>query len=266
MAKELLAAHPDYPMRFVCGSCSSEKVFDFIPTGRLWKTEHRVLSGGGASCRILDIAVLEPSGQYCGAVEICDTHPCEDEKLLELTDLVGNRWCELDAQTVVDCIADGLPIPIRTAPSIACDVCSRVEQRVRHRLRSRGLACVRLQQLLASNARAIQEVRTLKAELRQQQSERVRAERERCAARALQQMLQRSGEGDHILTFGKYAGVSLDVLVTEDRAYVEWLAGCDQRQRGGSKTGVMMVDLIHHARVLIGDVRDERDSSQDCVY
>jgi hypothetical protein len=57
--------------------------------------------------------------------------------------------------------------------------------------------------------------------------------------------------GDHVLTFGKYAGVSLDVLwkEEEDPAYVRCLAG--RATAANHCRPVFGADLIAHAQALV---------------
>ena len=72
----------------------------------------------------------------------------------------------------------------------------------------------------------------------------IEAERARRLAVRRQQLVDRSAEGGHVLPFGKYRGVSLEVLSDEDPGYLLWMA------RAGSDV-VMSAELVRVAQTLM---------------
>ena len=164
-----------------------------------------------------------------GAIEVRHTHGCDDDKLMDLWETVNDRWCEVLAVDVVECMQRNLPIPIATHMQNLCPVCEE---------RSRERATSTKARLLETRDRA-EAVKRMTAELNSalevESMERQHAERQR--------LIQLGGQ--HILDFGKYRGVSLEALLTEDPAYVAWVA------KGGGELYTVPSPLVLAARRII---------------
>ena len=80
--------------------------------------------------RRVDVALLSDDA-LVGVIEIRNTHACDDDKLQDLHDLVGDKWCEVYAQDVVDCMAADRPIPVATCSARVCDTCMSLRPHTR---------------------------------------------------------------------------------------------------------------------------------------
>ena len=125
-AKALLLQRPSHPLWFHCSRCDTQKPFHLLVephTNTRCVLEYLTPLNG----RRVDVAFLadtqgeEPT--LAGIIEICKTHACDDEKLHDLHDLVGDRWCELYAQDVLECMTIDVPIPVATCSATVCDTC-----------------------------------------------------------------------------------------------------------------------------------------------
>ena len=123
-AKALLLDHPFHPLLFHCAQCDTRKPFDILTPSEdgdastRYVAEYTITEIG----RRVDVAIIRDSN-LVGVIEVCHTHACDDHKLHDLTNLVGDRWCEVLANDVVDCIAVGAPIPVATCSGRVCTVC-----------------------------------------------------------------------------------------------------------------------------------------------
>lgn len=223
-AKALLIERPDHPMRFHCAECGGGPApFAALPAGRR-VAEHAIATGGR---RVLDVAVLAPDGGVIGAIEVRHTHACDDAKLLELCDILGDRWCEVDAADVLEAVALAAPIPVATCASSVCGVCE-------------GRRLERLAGLRTRLVRCADELAALEAQCERAEEQR-RASSESLAAarrqaiddRRLTDLVTSSSGGKTILDSGKYCGVTLEALLAHDAGYVDRIArGTEEHPSG----------------------------------
>ena len=228
-AKRLLMERPGHPLLSRCGGCKRQQAFDALPHG------HRVLEYR-AGDRVIDIAILSvEDGAPIGALEVRHTHACDDAKLLDLYELLGNRWCEVLAVDVVQCILHGVPIPVATHMHELCNAC--------HQLFLNGVSST--QTVLLQTREMVDKLRKQTDALEAAAKERLAVERQHRAQKKLTHLL--SLGGIHVLDFGKYRGVSLEAVMTEDPAYVAWVA-----KGGGGDINVLIPSrLVLAARTIL---------------
>ena len=213
-AKVLLVQHPDHPFQSRCGTCGHVQPFAALPSGR--RVAERPLGS-----RTVDVAVLsEDDDTVVGAIEVHHTHACDDDRLMDLWNALGNRWWEVLAMDVVACVQQGVPIPVATHMHGLCPVCDRR----------------RTDEMTSTTARLFQTRDAVQSLLD--------LHRETKRADQLKRLVAMGGE--HVLEFGKYRGVSLEALLTEDAAYVAWVA-----KGGGDVPCIIPSALVLAARSLL---------------
>lgn len=159
-AKKWLVRHPDHPFMLRCGRCNGEGAFRQLPIGQRWVNEHPLVN------RVLDVALLDEHGVVTGAVEVCHTHACDDDKLRDLCESLGTRWCEVAATDAVNAIITGKPIPVQTCAVDACKHCLDVEQQAARDRRARMISSRAVIQELEQTAYEINKANNEAASLR----------------------------------------------------------------------------------------------------
>lgn len=221
LAKELLLQRLP-PLWIHCSNCGNRTVFDKLPADgdrvAEWTTENG---------RRLDVGILSSTGELCGAIEVWHSHACDDSKLVDLQDLVGDAWCEVRAADVISQAGQGGGVIVATCSAMACPGCCE------------GHAQQRETKLLATKA----ETAALQAEAAAI-DEKCAAERAMRLANTRQRLIAMGGTP--VIEFGRYSGVSVPALLSEDPTYVIWLA------KGGTEDlhFVVPVDILKAARVL----------------
>lgn len=123
-AKYMLATEPLHPMVFHCTDCDIKYDFHLVSESDVrGVVEYRMPNG-----RIVDVALLV--GDQCvGVLEVCHSHPCDDSKLLDLTDMVQDAWAELSARNIVYYMQKKQPIPISVCSASRCAGCKEKFER-----------------------------------------------------------------------------------------------------------------------------------------
>jgi hypothetical protein len=223
--------------------------FAAIPTTGRRVLEHRVPD----IARVLDVAVVsdDAEARLLGAIEVRHQHRCDDAKLAQLCELLGDRWCEVDAAAVVDAVSCGAPIPVATCATTVCEICDGL------RRETRSAVCTRLLEAREDVARtemlnlALAETQERKRFLTEEGVARLEAENCALAEAAVAANAARERKrllamgGTSVLDFGKYKGVTLEAMVTSDAAYVAWVS------RGGGDLCLLPSSLVATARQLL---------------
>lgn len=219
-AKALLVQFPDHPMSFCCMGCGTERPFGSLPDGR------RVLEQALDAGRLrVDVAILGvDNASVIGAIEVHHTHACDDSKLAVLQEQLAGCWCEVRAADVLSSLQCNCPVPVSCCPVEYCSTCVLQQRETLQRKRCRLLETLETTSI----------INTLESNLQWAQKELTRAV---VQLQTTQQTLSlsRIGRGqsctEHTLTFGRYSGVSLEILMKQDPRYVCWLAtsppGCN---------------------------------------
>ena len=204
-AKQLLASKPNHPFLFHCAVCGYEKHVRLASGDATGTVEHPIGRG-----RIADVAFLEEDTKDVTAVlEVVYRHACDDEKLLDLCELVGTRnWCEVKAEYVVQNVPLNQPVPMDVCSVDMCDICT-YNNEIQHQERRTRIVRTRDETL---------ELKTMNDVGDTADQELIFEKKRRCLMDA------GGGGGMTVLPFGKYKGVAVETLVQEDVGYILWLA------------------------------------------
>lgn len=219
-AKALLIARPDHPLVMRCGGgCETgERPFDALPATD--DTTRRVaeftVTIDDARQRRLDVAVLQrDDGALVGAIEVYHRHACDDAKLGELQDRLGDRWCEVRASDVIEAVTLGTPIPVLTCSADCCAACVKRRRSVLAQTRTR----------IIESQRAREEATAAAESLERALGEAVDAEARLAKVRRLEERLAATTEAEALtLAFGKHRGRTVQWVLETDPRYVLWLA------------------------------------------
>ena len=174
-----------------------------------------------------------------GIIKVQHGHASDEEELLELVDLVGKRWCEVKAVDVIRCMAHNVPIPVATHMADICTEC--------HDRNLRTLATTKAT-LLHSHS-ITKEIEEATKQLVLATEAHIQAQREQQRALERKRLVERGGR--YVLEHGKYAGISLEILVDEDVAYVACIAKHGRIPLTDGETLELPTTLVHAAQKLM---------------
>ena len=235
-AKALLVQYPEHPLLSFCGGCDRKQPFKAIPDGKR-VAEYKMGNG-----RVVDIAILSSDTDVVvGVIEIHHTHACDDEKLLELCDIVGSAWCEVKARDVIDAFVNDVPVHVAVHAAEVCTVC--------HAASRKHISTTKAQ--LLQERQHIEDMKQTTAELQALLEARIEAEQTH--RREIQRKRLLEAGGETILDFGKYKGIALEALVQEDVSYIAWLS----KGVGGDISCIIPSHIILKSRELLSGVCHE---------
>ena len=211
-AKALLIKKPNRNFIFRCSKCSTEKVVEFrhwSPTNSFRVQEFYVPD----IKRVLDVAILNKNDKEAlmGAIEVCHTHACDDEKLLDLEAHLKGLWLEVFAKDVIEAYLRDVCIPIATCSAGMCDVCNNSFNKRLEEQKSR---------LLIAREKT-NEMKKIGDELEEEIKQQALCALENKRRKFIIDSTHINGTR---LEFGKYKGTVLEVLIKEDPRYCLWLS------------------------------------------